>query len=229
MLALAFLAMADAGASVESPRVAGNTCGGKPFGYPASTNCCVPGTGKFSDHRTGDWPTGIAYDYTKDRCDPVCGIIDAQTPCTKGNTCGGKEYGVATHTNCCVPLTGGKWAMEQSGGWPNGTAFDYNSLTCDPGCGVLQSSSERCCSGTKINALTHFCCNGQISDWQAHFPCPSAHNDGPTCAIGTASQQTCCSTTVVDIRNCGDYHQCPSCSHKCVCGWLNETSAITAA
>ena len=33
-----------------------------------------------------------------------------------------------------------------------------------------------------INALTHFCCAGKVSDWKGHFPCPSDHNDGPVCA-----------------------------------------------
>ena len=140
------LAVLIASSSFASP-ASSNTCGGKPFGYPATTNCCVPDGAKFDDHRTGAWPTGTTYDYNKQRCDPVCGIMASQDPCTKGNTCGGQQYGAANHTDCCVPGANGTYTLEQSGTWPTGKAFDYTHLKCDPGCGVLESATQRCCSG----------------------------------------------------------------------------------
>ena len=55
-----------------------NSCGGVIFGYQTNTNCCVPDGVQFKDERTGKWPSGSTYDYTSQRCDPICGIVGQQ-------------------------------------------------------------------------------------------------------------------------------------------------------
>jgi hypothetical protein len=207
------------------------TCGGNPFGYPATTNCCVhQASGAWVSENKGTWAHGEVYDYNAERCDAVCGVIAAHLPCSKDDVCGGKPYGAANSTKCCNPTTNvtthvTTWADEQHGEFPNGTAYNSDEKRCDAQCGVLDSHTQQCCAGKIYNPATHFCCGGAIGDWTTQAPCPDA--SGEPCAImnngspGTPDAEQCCSQGElprrVDVRKCADYPKCEQCIKNCVC------------